>query len=169
MTTILFAAAEESWDRYGPALERALARADVDARVVMEADPEAVEYIVLDPKGGVSDFRPYTRLKAVLNLWAGVEGIVGNATLTAPLARMVDEGMTEGMVEYVVGHVLRHHLSLDRYIHGLGGRWDKATPPLARGRRVGVLGLGALGGAAAQALARLNFDVAGWSRSAKDS
>lgn len=167
MTTVLFAAAAESWDRYGPPLERALAEAGVAARLVTEAQPEDVDYIVLDPGSGVSDFRPYTRLKAVLNLWAGVEGIVRNETLTAPLARMVDDGMTEGMVEYVTAHVLRHHMGLDRYIHGLEGHWDKQAPPLARDRRVGVLGLGALGGESARTLARLNFDVAGWSRSRK--
>ena len=163
MTTILFAAAAEKWDRYGPPLERALSEAGVTAHVVTEAEPGEVDYIVLDPGTGVADFRPYTRLKAVLNLWAGVEGIVRNDTLTVPLARMVDDGMTEGMVEYVVAHVLRHHVGLDRYVLGLE-RWEKRMPPLARDRKVGVLGLGALGGASAEALARLNFDVAGWSR-----
>ena len=49
-----------------------------------EADPEEVDYIVYAPKSTLQDFTPYTRLKAVLNLWAGVETIVGNATLTAP-------------------------------------------------------------------------------------
>ena len=52
----------------------------------------------------------------MLNLWAGVERIVGNATLTQPLCRMVDPAMTEGMIEWVVGHALRHHLGMDRHI-----------------------------------------------------
>lgn len=166
MTTVLFAARSERWDLYGAPLERALAEAGVDANLVAEAEPGEVDYIVLDPGSGVTDFRPYTRLKAVLNLWAGVEGIVGNETLTAPLARMVDYGMTEGMVEYVTAHVLRHHVGLDRYVRGIDG-WEKCAPPLARDRKVGVLGLGALGGACARALAGLNFDVAGWSRTEK--
>jgi glyoxylate/hydroxypyruvate reductase A len=166
MTTVLFAAAGERWNRYGAPLERALAETGVDARLVTEAGPSEVDYIVLDPGTGITDFRPYQRLKAVLNLWAGVEGIAGNETLTAPLARMVDDAMTEGMVEYVVAHVMRHHVGLDRYVRSEGG-WDKQTPPLARDRKVGVLGLGTLGGASAMALARLNFDVAGWSRRPK--
>lgn len=167
MTTVLFAAGAERRDRYLMPLQTALAEACADARLVTEAAPGTVDYVVLDPGSGVSDFRPYTRLKAVLNLWAGVEGIAGNQTLTAPLARMVDDGMTAGMVEYVTAHVLRHHVGIDRYIRRLD-RWDKRTPPLARDRPVGVLGLGTLGSAAAQALARLGFDVAGWSRRPKE-
>jgi glyoxylate/hydroxypyruvate reductase A len=81
---------------------------------------------------------------------------------------MVDDGLTEGMVEWVVGHVLRHHLGMDQDILRRDAKWEPHIPPLARDRKVGVLGLGALGGACAQALAGLNFDVAGWSRRPKE-
>jgi glyoxylate/hydroxypyruvate reductase A len=53
-----------------------------------------------------------------LNLWAGVEDVVKNKTLKAPLARMVDEGLTQGMKEWVLGHVMRHHLGTDLHIFG---------------------------------------------------
>ncbi len=126
--------------------------------------PEAVDYILYAPTGPVTDFTPFTRAKAVLSLWAGVERIVTNPTLTLPLARMVDDGLAEGMVEWVTGHVLRHHLGMDQDICRQDARWQVHIPPLARDRRVSVLGLGALGAACARALAGLNFDVAGWSR-----
>jgi len=103
----------------------------------------------------------------VLNLWAGVENVVGNETLTVPLARMVDPGLTEGMVEWVTGHVLRHHLGIDANLAAQNGEWVKHVPPLARDRKVGILGLGELGRACGEALAFLKFDVAGWSRSPK--
>lgn len=167
MTTVLFAAAATRWDAYGGPLLKALADLNLDANVVLEADPAEVDYIVLDPGGTVTDFSPFTNLKAVLNLWAGVEGITRNKTLTVPLARMVDYGLTEGMREYVAGHVLRYHLGSDRYVHGLNGEWIQEPPPLARNRKVGVLGLGALGAASAETLAGLGFDIAGWSRSPK--
>ena len=169
MPTILFAAKSERWSIYEPHLRAALSENGLGhAYLTTEADPGDVDYIIYAPNSGLTDFTPYTRLKAVLNLWAGVEDVVGNATLRVPLARMVDEGLTEGMVEYVTGHVLRHHLGMDTHIHGQDGRWrDDSTPPLARDRNVAVLGLGVLGTACAQALAALNFPTHGWSRSAK--
>ncbi|OAN76229.1 glyoxylate/hydroxypyruvate reductase A [Jannaschia sp. EhC01] len=168
--TILFAAKPERWATYEPHLRRALSAAGVsDANLTLQADPAEVDYIVYAPNSAVQDFTPYTRLKAVLNLWAGVEDVTDNATLKVPLARMVDEGLTEGMVEWCVGHALRHHLGMDAHIHGQDGVWRNGdVPPLARHRGVTVLGLGALGEAVATALAGLGFAVAGWSRSAKD-
>ncbi len=168
MLTVLFAAREERWPAYETALPDAIARTGVEARVVLQADPSEVDYIVFAPNGPVSDFRPYTKAKAVLNLWAGVEDVAGNQTLTLPLARMVEPSLTEGMVEYVVGHVLRHHLGMDTHIHGTDGVWSHEAPPLARDRTVAVLGLGALGQACAQALSAMRFQVLGWSRGPKD-
>jgi glyoxylate/hydroxypyruvate reductase A len=167
---ILFAAKSERWDQYETPLRTALAEAGLGhAALTMDASPAEVDYVVYAPNSGLTDFTPYTRLKAVLNLWAGVEDVTGNATLKVPLARMVDDGLTEGMVEWVTGHVLRHHLGMDTHIHGQDGVWRAGSaPPLARDRTVAVLGLGVLGAACAEALASLNFRVLGWSRSPKD-
>ncbi|PWR02269.1 glyoxylate/hydroxypyruvate reductase A [Meridianimarinicoccus roseus] len=164
--TILFSARDDDWHEYRDLLPDALARAGLEARVTRQAeDPATVDYIVYAPSGGMSDFAPFTGAKAVLSLWAGVEKIVGNPTLTQPLMRMVDPvGLTEGMVEWVTGHVLRHHLGMDAHILAAPGSWDQTCPPLARDRRVCVLGLGVLGAACAKALASLNFRVSGWSR-----
>lgn len=163
--TILFSAA--GWSTWEAPLRAALDETGVDYTLVTEAAPETVDYMVYAPSSGLTDFTPYTGLKAVLSLWAGVEKIVGNETLQVPLARMVDPGLTEGMTEWVTGHVLRHHLGMDAQIHGLKGEWRHDVPPLARDRQVTILGLGALGADAARMLKALNFDVAGWSRSPK--
>lgn len=165
---ILFAAKPDSWAAYETPLKTALSEAGVSADLRRAFAPEDVDYIVYAPNSTVQDFTPYTRCKAVLNLWAGVENVVGNTTLTQPLARMVDHGLTQGMMEWVTGHVLRHHLGMDAHIHGLKGHWDKHVPPLAEDRPVTILGLGALGSACATALAGLGFDVTGWSRSPRD-
>lgn len=164
--TVLFAV-PSLWDEFAPALRRAIGDAGVPAELVTAAAPETVDYIVYAPASPLQDFTPYTRCKAVLNLWAGVERIVGNPTLTQPLCRMVDPGLTEGMVEWVTGHTLRHHLGMDRHIVNPARIWNPACPPLARDRPVTILGMGALGSACAQALAALNFPVTGWSRTPK--
>ncbi len=168
MATILFSAKYERWESYETPLRDALADAGLgNAILTQKADPAEVDYIIYAPNSGVTDFTPFTRLKAVLNLWAGVEDVVGNPTLTVPLARMVDPGLEEGMVEWVTGHVLRHHLGLDTHIKGQDGKWRVGAPPLARDRHVTILGLGALGAACAKALVALNFQVSGWTRSPK--
>ncbi|MCE5974428.1 glyoxylate/hydroxypyruvate reductase A [Sinirhodobacter sp. WL0062] len=170
MLTILYDGAAKMWPVYQPALSAALAEAGIAARLVLpgEAAPEAVDYIVYAPTGPVQDFTPFTRTKAVLSLWAGVERVVGNATLTQPLCRMVDEGLERGMIEWVTGHVLRAHLGMDKHILDQSGTWVQVAPPLAPERSVVILGLGALGAACARTLASLGFRVSGWSRTPKE-
>ncbi|WP_270727201.1 2-hydroxyacid dehydrogenase [Shimia sp. Alg240-R146] len=167
MINVLFAALPERWEQYRETLQTAFAELDLPVDLRTEFTPQDVDYIVYAPNSPVQDFTPYTRCKAVLNLWAGVENVVGNETLTQPLARMVDPGMTQGMVEYVTGHVMRHHLGMDLHISGQDGVWRDHVPPLAQDRRVTVLGLGELGLACAETLSGLGFAVTGWSRRQK--
>ncbi|MCC1480568.1 2-hydroxyacid dehydrogenase [Roseibaca sp. Y0-43] len=162
--TALFAAGEGDFAEYEAPLRAAFEACGLDVAVVTEAAPDQVDYIIYAPANPLQDFTPFTRCRAVLSLWAGVERIVGNPTLTQPLARMVDPSLTQGMVEYVTGHVLRYHLGLDRPATD----WTPIVPPLAQDRRVGFLGLGELGRACAQALAQLGFQVAGWSRTPRE-
>ena len=167
MIKVLFSARDGQFDEYAPHLRACFATHGLDADLATDHAPELVDYIIYAPSGPLRDFAPYTRCKAVLSLWAGVEKIVGNQSLTQPLCRMVDSGLTQGMVEWVTGHVLRHHLGMDRMIINPDRIWDDTPPPLAKTRRVGILGLGALGTGCANALRALGFAVSGWSRRAK--
>lgn len=165
MLTLYFASTKD-WPEYQTALPAALAQAGIAAQIITDAPetPANVDYIIYSPSAPLQDFTPYTRCKAVLSLWAGVERIVGNTTLTQPLCRMVEDGLTEGMVEYVTGHVLRYHLGMDAHIANPARDWHPTPPPLARERSVAMLGMGALGAACARGLRALNFNVTGWSR-----
>ena len=165
---VLFSAAYERWDTYERPLKSAFAAAGLDAVLSTKIPADQVDYIIYAPNSETQDFTQFTRAKAVLSLWAGVEGIVGNETITIPLARMVDHGLTQGMIEWVTGHVLRHHLNTDRHLKEQDGSWIQVAPPLAQNRSVTILGLGALGAACGTALANLGFPVTGWSRSPKD-
>ena len=153
---VLYAGREAQRDLYARHLRAAFAEAGLDVRLVMDAaevDPAEVDYLVHTANGPVRDFAPFTRLRAVLALWAGVEGILAlSPPADVPLVRMIEPGLTLGMIDYVAGHVLRHHLDIDRYI-GTDpiAEWETSYPPLAGDRVVGVLGLGALGRPVAEA------------------
>ena len=164
---ILFSANDENWKRYKAPLQHALDNKSLDYELGRTITPCEVDYIIYAPSSSLQDFSPYTKLKAVLNLWAGVEGVTNNKTLNVPLARMVDSGLTDGMVEWVTGHTLRHHLGIDKHIHGQDGIWRSYVPPLAKDRVITILGLGTLGTACGIALKRLGFNVRGWSRREK--
>ena len=163
---ILFAAHANRWAEYQQPLIRALNAVGVGFDLRTGFPASEVDYIIYAPNSDVQDFTPYSRLKAVLSLWAGVETITGNATLRVPLARMVDPGLKQGMTEWVTGHVLRHHLGMDAHIVNPDHLWKPTLPPLAPDRPVTILGLGELGRACGLSLAALGFPVTGWSRSA---
>ena len=168
MINVLFSAKPAAWAEYRDSLTAAFADAGMDVALATDHAPDMVDYIVFTPNGPVADFTPYVNTNGILSLWAGVETVVDNATLTQPLMRMVDDSLTAGMVEWVVGHAMRHHLGMDANIADQDGVWrDTVHPPLARVRPVTILGLGALGTACGQALTALGFPVTGWSRSPK--
>jgi glyoxylate/hydroxypyruvate reductase A len=167
---LLFNVKPDLYAQYRAPILEALQRRDLPAEAGLPGDiaPDAVDYIIHATGGPVTDFGVFTRARAVLSLWAGVEKIVGNATLTQPLCRMVESGLRQGMVEWVVAHTLRAHLGTDRYVREKPVTWTQHVPPLASDRSVTVLGLGELGSAAATTLAGLGFRVTGWARNARE-
>jgi len=131
-------------------------------------DPAAVRYAaVWKPKPGA--LAGFPNLAVIFNLGAGVDALIADPSLPdVPLVRVADEDLTGRMTEYVVMHVLMHHRR-QRYLDACQRDrvWDPKAQPAASAVRVGVMGLGVLGSDAAQALRRLGFDVAGWSRGRK--
>lgn len=157
---VLFAA--DGWDKWAPAIRAACPKAEL----LQSAAPDSVDAIIYAPNGPGCDFAAYPSARLVQSLWAGVERIAPDPSLTQPLARMVDPGLEQGMIEYCAGWVLRIHLGMDRYAQD--GVWrNDVVPPLAGQRRVTVLGAGALGQAVAVALKGLGFDVVAWSASGR--
>ncbi|MCZ0960225.1 2-hydroxyacid dehydrogenase [Paracoccus benzoatiresistens] len=163
---VLFAARDGLWPEWSPVLARLapdmeLVRAD-DAAV----DPASIDAIIYAPGGPVEDLSPFVIARLVQSLWAGVERIVTNPTLTQPLARMVDPGLARGMAEYCTGWTLRAHLGMDAYAQD--GMWrHDLTPPLADRRTVTILGMGELGRSVAAMLRGIGFRLAGFSASGR--
>ena len=99
MMRVLFAAPDSLWPDWAPVLTRLAPEMDL----VREADPASIDAIIFAPGGPVGDLSPFVNARLVQSLWAGVERIVTNPTLTQPLARMVDPGLARGMAEYCTG------------------------------------------------------------------
>jgi len=112
--------------------------------------------------------RSFPNLKGISSMGAGVDGLVTDTTLPpgVPVCRLVDPVMAARMAEYVAATVLYYHLRQHDYAaQQAATQWVRLAPADAPQRPVGLLGLGQLGLAAAQALNGLGFDVAAWTRS----
>jgi len=110
-------------------------------------------------------------LKAILSLGAGIDHILDDQDLPqgVPVVRMVDRTITGSMAEYVLARTLYYHRGLHLFAEFQRRRlWRHIEPAEASARRVGVLGLGVIGGAAAAKLAEHGFAVGGWSRREKN-
>ncbi len=141
-----------------------------EARVYAGPDAPACDYaVVWQPPSQLFERQP--RLKALFSLGAGVNGLLAMPLLPrdVPLVRMEDGGMAAQMIEYALYVALSELRRFPDYRRAQSqARW---APQPARSRdefRIGVLGLGVLGGAVAAALAEFGFAVSGWSRSAKE-
>lgn len=129
-------------------------------------DPDEIEaaLVWLPPPGLLAGL---PQLRAIFSLGAGVDSLLADPTLPdRPLCRMVDPSMTAGMAELVLTLALLYHRRLDLYDAQQHRRlWRMVLPQPAAATRIGIMGLGELGGAAARLLARQGFTVRGWSRS----
>jgi glyoxylate/hydroxypyruvate reductase A len=132
------------------------------------ADRAAVHY-VLSWKSPREAFEGLPNLRAIFSLGAGVDHIADLDGLPdVPVVRIVDPDLTGRMTEWVVLQVLIHHRQQLRYLRQQAEhRWRELRQPDAGKVRVGIMGYGALGQAAARLLAALGFRVAAWSRTAK--
>jgi glyoxylate/hydroxypyruvate reductase A len=133
-------------------------------------DVEAVTYaVVWKPATGA--FLPFPNLKAIVSLGAGIDHVLADAELPrqVPIIRTVGTDLTQRMREYVALHVLRHHRDMPAIAaNQREKRWQQLVVPPATQRRVGVMGLGNLGGTAARTLASLGFETLGWSRTKRE-
>jgi glyoxylate/hydroxypyruvate reductase len=162
---LLFASDADSADDWRIELAKHLP--DLDLRVWPElGDPTEIDAaLVWRPPAGLLDRLP--NLRIVLSLGAGVDHVFADPSLPpgVPIVRLVDPYMTTAMSEYVQLQVLRLHRREFEYRAQQQARlWRPLPQPNAEQRRVGVLGLGVLGGDAALKLKVLGFDVHGWSR-----
>jgi glyoxylate/hydroxypyruvate reductase len=117
------------------------------------------------PEPGLLETLP--NLKLIVSVGAGVDHLLKDPALPAvPIVRFVDPDLTGRMAEYVALHVLYHHRRMTEF-RELQARkvWKYLPEPAAHEVRVGLMGLGVMGQAAARALGVLGYRLRGWSRS----
>ncbi|WP_238084698.1 2-hydroxyacid dehydrogenase [Pseudescherichia vulneris] len=167
MSTLVFYSEFDSFDEWSALLAPYLPGVTI-CRAETVQQPDDVHYaLAWQPPGGF--FAPYRNLKLLVNLGAGVDSLVGRDDLPdIPIIRLSDPDMARMMAGYVLFAVLRYARDIPTFERAQREhRWCYLHPRTPSSVRVGVLGLGELGGYAAQELARQGFDVRGWSRSQK--
>ena len=132
-----------------------------------DMDRNQIDYaVVWRPEPGW--LKTFVNLKCILSVGAGIDHILCDPELPTniPVIRTTSEDLNIRMREYVCLHVLRLHRRLAEVEAAQAARqWNQIIEPPAYERRVGIMGLGNLGGDCARTLAGFGFDVAGWARS----
>lgn len=126
--------------------------------------------IVANPEPGLLARMP--NLRFVQSLWAGVDSLLQDASLPAgvPVARLVDPNLARAMAEATAAHVLALHRQLPLYrAQQARTLWKPHHQPLAAECPVTILGMGAMGQAAADMLRAIGFPVTGWRRADGDA
>jgi len=130
-------------------------------------DPAGIEAAVCWTQHDMAELRRYPNLKLIVSMGAGVDHLLRQPGPPPgiPVARLKDARLTQGMTEWVLLNVLRFHRQDLEYRAQQAARiWNELPAPDTHKRRVGILGLGELGGAAAKAIGALEFPVMGWTR-----
>lgn len=114
---------------------------------------------------GVIDLLP--NLKWISSLGAGVDHLMTDSQIPngLPITRIVDPFLARDMTNYVIMGVMMHQRSMLSHLENQKTKnWERITyEPL----KVGVMGLGALGGHLSEKLVDLGFEVFGFSRTLK--
>lgn len=134
----------------------AQARAGVEVAIVANPDP--------------ADLALLPNLKWIHSTWAGVERLVAELGIDAPpIVRLVDPELARTMAEAVLAWTYYLQRDMPAYATSQKAQsWEPRPYRRPEETTVGLLGLGALGLAAAKRLSDAGFPLIGWSRTAKD-
>lgn len=132
-------------------------------------EPADIEFAFVS-KMPLGELKRFPRLRLIGSMLAGVDHLVASKDLPTGIP-LVRTGAPDGdpmMTEFAILHVLRHHRRVPEYLLAQQREeWTALPQPRTEERRVGLLGLGSLALPVAIALRDLGFQVAGWSRTAK--
>lgn len=132
-------------------------------------DRSEIEFVVMW-KIDADALHELPNLKAILLTGAGTNHLRPIDDFPdVPIVRLADETVATDMAAYVIHWVLHFHRGMDVY------RWQQDATKWQRHRyrptrdfTVGVLGMGNIGGAVADAALALGYQVRGWSASGRE-
>lgn len=113
----------------------------------------------------------FPNLKTISSLGAGVDHILRDDSLpeNVPVCRVVSGSLVRQMKEYVLAGVLNYQRNFLTYlIQRRNGKWESHPNKNPKDFSIGIMGLGKLGQPTAELLAKLGYNVGGWSRSEKN-
>lgn len=167
MPDVLFYADEPDPQPWVEALQRALPEGRIH-QWARDHAPVCTYAVCWKPPAAF--FAGQSGLKAILNIGAGADAVIGdpNLPLDVPLVRLDDAGMAQQMEEYVAWCALNYLRRFDDYARAQrAAHWERLAPRLRERFSIGVMGLGVLGTRVAAYMRRLGFPVRGWSRTPK--
>ncbi len=151
---------------------RALQQAMPNERIVAFADLSLAEKnactvaIVANPDP--QDLTSLPNLIWVHSVWAGVERLVASLGKPLPIVRLIDPQLAKTMAEAVLAATLYLHRDMPAYaLQQRQKQWTARQYIRPERKTVSLLGVGALGLAAAKVLMAAGFQVYGWSRTRK--
>ncbi|WKX27639.1 2-hydroxyacid dehydrogenase [Tatumella ptyseos] len=131
-------------------------------------DPTKVRYYVAweIPDDLLSRF---PHLEVIFSVGAGADQFsADHVPEGVSVVRMIEPGLTNDMAAYVTFSVISLHRKMPRYLQQQQRKlWLKHDAVPASQCKVGILGLGNLGSAAARVLTHLGYQCSGWSRNRK--
>jgi glyoxylate/hydroxypyruvate reductase A len=124
--------------------------------------------LVWQPPAGLLAGLP--RLGLIISVGAGVDSLLLDPTLPdVALVRFVDPDLTGRMAEYVALNVLYHHRRMIEFRELQAQKVWRYLPEAAASEvRVGLMGVGVLGSAAAEALRPFGYRLRVWTRTPKN-
>ncbi|MFJ2990610.1 2-hydroxyacid dehydrogenase [Collimonas sp. NPDC087041] len=152
----------------------ALQQAMPDKRIIsfneMDNESKANCSVAIVANPNPADLQDLPRLQWVHSVWAGVERLVADiGNKHVKIVRLVDPQLAVTMAEAVLAWTMYLHRDMPAYARQQALRQWKSLDYVRPGNKtVGLLGLGALGEAAATRLLDAGFNVCGWSRATKN-
>src|SRR5690606_5106951 len=113
-------------------------------------------------------FKNYPNLKVIASMGAGVDHITSDPDIdeNIKITRIVDEQLTVDMGAFVLALIMEHLRNLS--YHHNSKEWKPRSYKKIKDTRVGIMGMGVLGGGVAKILKANGFKISGWTKTPQE-